>query len=673
MKLEGEIGEISVIEHLVEMGRERFTGAVRFENDGIIKIIYFKSGDVLSASTNDRADSVDEILLRAGKVTREHVKQALAKRKENETLGDAMLGLGFITRKELTWARRAQVIGVIRSIESWTVGQFTVVADYLPKREEGTLFPLAQIIIELIVTDQERQKYERALEGGDAVFVKAAGFDASFRALGLNEDAEAIAAEIDGSKSAADIASASGKDAFNVYKLLHALTVLGLLTRTDKVQVSPEISFGTEDDAAFAASAAADASDVWGDTAAPTLGTPTQSLGDTTSFGNSALPAFGEDEPALSLGLDFPSIPTAAQESSMLTPEADRSPVAPTPAWDAPPPRPAAPAPAAPVRAMTPAEKWDSPPYASPVLQPPKPAQEQWGFDEAQIETSRRATAPSPRATDRAPASMRTAAKKQASKPNRWVGMVIAAAVVILIAFGGFAGWNWWQSRSEASSQAQVTPAAQRAKRRTPPTTTAATQTTDTAAASATTTAPPPGTATTTVAAPPPVTASAAPAPTTSTQPAVAKPTPAVQPTPAPVLGRVTKTTPSAPPPMAPATVAAAPRVEHATTPTITNTAAPASAASRSQYDEMARQYAAQASGKYTVQFELVCEVASLKTAVAHGGSNIWFIPFAYKNRACYRVFWGHYETQEQANAAIAQVPAALRGSKPVVVSVPKP
>src|SRR5436190_23141580 len=222
MKLEGDIGELNLIERLVELGRERFTGAVRFENDGIIKIIYFKGGDVLSASTNDRADSVDEILLRANKVSRDHVKQALAKRKESETLGDALLNLGFITRKELTWARRVQVIGILRSISNWQEGSYTGVADYLPKREEGTLFPLPQVILEYVVTDSDRSKFEQAMDGGAAVFAKTPEFDDAYHRLGLNEDADAIVAEIDGEKSAADIAAASGSEAFNVYKLIEA-------------------------------------------------------------------------------------------------------------------------------------------------------------------------------------------------------------------------------------------------------------------------------------------------------------------------------------------------------------------------------------------------------------------------------------------------------------------
>src|SRR6266852_2282940 len=48
---EGSIGEIDLVQRLVDLGRDRFTGAIRFERDGIIKIVYLKGGDVLSAST----------------------------------------------------------------------------------------------------------------------------------------------------------------------------------------------------------------------------------------------------------------------------------------------------------------------------------------------------------------------------------------------------------------------------------------------------------------------------------------------------------------------------------------------------------------------------------------------------------------------------------------------
>src|ERR1051325_5143273 len=339
MKLEGEIGEIDLLERLVELGRERFTGAVRFENDGIIKIIYFKSGDILSASTNDRVDSVDEILLRAGKVSRDHVKQALARRKESETLGDALLSLGFITRKELTWARRVQVIGVIRSINLWPAGSFQIVPDYLPKREEGTQFPLQQILVEVVVTDQDRAKFDRALDGGNAVFAKADDFDFAWARLGLNQDADEIATWIDGTHSASEVASLSGKDAFNVYKLLHALSLLGLLRRADSA-APPDLG--------YAAEAVADASDVWGEPAPATPAPPMKS-------------AFDDDDGIHTVDMPaFTPPPLETEPEYAVIPEPEPEP--------------------APTVRVAP------PPIPTAVAQ-----ESQWGFDDAQLETSRRA------------------------------------------------------------------------------------------------------------------------------------------------------------------------------------------------------------------------------------------------------------------------------------------
>ncbi|HKS23060.1 MAG TPA: DUF4388 domain-containing protein, partial [Thermoanaerobaculia bacterium] len=357
MQLEGQIRDIDVVDRMVELWREKFTGAFRFEQDGVIKILYFKTGDVLSASTNDRVDSVDEILLRAGKVSREHVKQALAKRKESETLGDALLNLGFITRKELTWARRVQVIGILRSIGTWQEGQYTGVADYLPKREEGTLFPLPQILLELIVTDSDRARFEQAMDGGAATFAKPPDFDGAYRQLGLNEDADAIVAEIDGEKSAADVAASSGADAFNVYKLIEALRALGLVTRIERTHGAPELSF---DD--FESAGVSDASDAWA--MEPTVETPVPA----------PVPA------------DIPLVVPSAPE-----PE-------------------------------------------------PEP---QWGFDEAQIETARRAAEPPPPVTPPPPA----APAPKAKSGSRW-GLIMALLLIAVVAFGGWYGWQWWQARN---------------------------------------------------------------------------------------------------------------------------------------------------------------------------------------------------------------------------------
>ena len=95
---------------------------------------------------------------------------------------------------------------------------------------------------------------------------------------------------------------------------------------------------------------------------------------------------------------------------------------------------------------------WNSPP---PPIAPPRRGEsiEQWGFDEAQIETARRAAMPPVKNED---VPMRDIVSK-AAKPTRWVGLLFAGVLIVAIGFGGMAAWNWWQGRSAAEA-AQTTP-----------------------------------------------------------------------------------------------------------------------------------------------------------------------------------------------------------------------
>ena len=678
MSFEGEIGEIDLIDKLVGMGRDHFTGAIRFENDGIIKIVYFKTGDILSASTNDRADSIDEILLRAGKVTREHVKQALAKRKESETLGDALLGLGFITRKELTWARRAQAIGILRSLRGWTVGQYTVVEDYLPKREEGTLFPLPQMLVELIVTETDRARFDRATDGGSAVFHKASDFDDAFRRLGLNQDAEDIAVHIDGSNTAADVAASSGKDAFNVYKLLEAFRVLGLLT---KAQGTPQVS-ALDDHDNFAGVGVADAADAWQTDAKFDL----------------------DDEPALTMSPAPHAMPTEKMPSFD---------------WDQP-ATVVAPAAAPPQRSVPSMPSWDqnAPAVTREIpavhVPPPPPdlaPEPDWGFDEAQIETARRADVPlRAQADEPDPGSLADAVKK-AAKPNRYVGALLAGVLIVILAAAGWFGFQWWQARN-APIKPQLTARATRPRKHIPaPTPPPLTATNSAAPTSTVAGSIVPATVTHV-----PMTATTAPhagalviTPTaTTTNPPSPPKTPAPVPTANPTVAVTTTTThpvtvAAAPPGRSPALAATAASPHERKTPppvtqgagaktpspvssttarlerpasgnaVITNAGGPPAAgandAQRARYDAMAREHAANATGAYTIQFELVCETPSLAKAIA-AGEKVWFTPLTYRGRSCYRVYWGRYGTAAEAQGAKGEIPASLRESAPVVVRI---
>lgn len=269
---------------------------------------------------------------------------------------------------------------------------------------------------------------------------------------------------------------------------------------------------------------------------------------------------------------------------------------------------------------------WDvaPPPIVAPIparVEPPVEAtEEQWGFDEAQIETARRGSAPVPPGRSPIGGAFPRKAKKRS-------GLWIALVIVLILAGAGYGGFWWWQNRENQATSALAGTQQPAARPATP-----ATQPTATIAEGTATQAPD-------------LTAAGTLAPVTATS-----------------------TAPAAPPPTATAPVATPPPATEPL-PTVTPRAA---GGTKARYDDMARQYAANPEGNFTVQIQILCDPGNLEKAIRDGGSNVWFLPQRLGDRSCYRVFWGRFQTRDEAQRALAAIPAPLRDRNSAVKAVPR-
>jgi septal ring-binding cell division protein DamX len=92
----------------------------------------------------------------------------------------------------------------------------------------------------------------------------------------------------------------------------------------------------------------------------------------------------------------------------------------------------------------------------------------------------------------------------------------------------------------------------------------------------------------------------------------------------------------------------------------------------REAIDARARDYAANPSGNYTVQIQILCDPGNVEKAVRTGGDRVWYVPQTLGTRSCYRLFWGRFDTREEAQRALADVPPGLRDRSAAVKAVPR-
>ncbi|HYO76642.1 MAG TPA: SPOR domain-containing protein, partial [Thermoanaerobaculia bacterium] len=290
-------------------------------------------------------------------------------------------------------------------------------------------------------------------------------------------------------------------------------------------------------------------------------------------------------------------------------------------------------------------------PIQAAAVPPADPDEEpQWGFDEAQIETARRASVPVAgigAAPVAASAATSTPLQRE-KKGGRRYGLVLALMTICILAGAGYFGFIWWQGQQESESETVV---ARRPARRPQPGAAPLATTPPANVATATSTAPAPAG----VVIAPPVTGTAS-----ASLPTVITPAPAAVPTTTTPATAPIQITAAAPAATTTAASDALPRVT-ARVP-----------AGRERIDAMAREYATNPAGNFTVQIQILCDPSNLEKAMRAGGGRVWFVPQTIGARSCYRVFWGRFDTRAAAQQAMSDVPAALRDPNAAVKAVPR-
>jgi hypothetical protein len=712
---------------LVDLYRRGATGSLKVEGPTHPKALYFRGGRVLFGSSNDPKDQLGAILIENGKITQEQLDDVNTKVGPGNPLAKVLAESGYVNQRELGEAARIKVERILSDLIAYETGTFEFEDGVLPKGAVDLKLSTEKLLLAAGSRITDRAFALRHLESLGIVL--AAVPDWESQVSEIRGEAGTLLERLDGHRSLKDAVALTRFDEFDGAKLACGLLFLGLAKKADPAAVaaSPageELDLGESASAPFGGGEADSAPTLDGSedeapffTQGSTFVEPTQSpeLPD-VPFNEQHRPAFGAGEPesppiegllaeaaAPSPILPPMEPPTAAEETSAFAFSAPSEPdpvgfaLNPGPELAFEPPAPVAPAPSpVPVPPPTTAElpalgandsqtnpsfrmpaSMPSPsPASGPEIQigaqppsrhemedsvtvpPSRPSKEDLAALDALLNPSGTnpgtgsgaAHPPSASLNPSASMRMRSPVPRPPMQEKRWEPQfrppsgsssgirrgraprrpILPVAIAVLVILGvSAAGYYFLFMR--APGQADV--ASNPRPRPVAPTTLRA----------------------------------ATPAPPVSTAPS---------PVPSPSLAA--SAAPATPPPATPVASAPAVTAPPATAPPATTGPAAAAADARGrlrrgEFAEAARDFTSEvrkAGSRYSVQVLVACSGETVQKAVDNvPSSELFILPVNYRGKACYRICWGLYDSQDRATAALLSLPEYFRqgGASPKV------
>jgi hypothetical protein len=233
--IEGPLRELNIhdVFQLLDLGRK--TGALRVtselrQNSGVV---HFERGAVVAAHITSNPHPLGELLQRAGKLREEDLARARALQAGGDPrrLGEILVAIEAITRRELERCVRAQVEEVVFELMSWSEGYFSFVEGAVDPRgvEAVASIPTEALLMEAARRIDEWSRIEARIPHLGVVPRIRPADDGVGAPLDLVPFEWEVLAAVDGQRSVREVADAVGRSDFDVARTIFGLASAGIV------------------------------------------------------------------------------------------------------------------------------------------------------------------------------------------------------------------------------------------------------------------------------------------------------------------------------------------------------------------------------------------------------------------------------------------------------------
>jgi hypothetical protein len=234
--IEGPLRELGIHDVFQLLDLSRKTGMLRVtselrDDEGIV---LFEAGRVVQASVRSNPMSLEEMLLRSGRVTETDLERARAMRSGNgrgRGLGEYLVQCGALSRKELERQMRLQIESVVFELMSWREGFFSFeerAPDDLPAEAEIHV-STESLLMEGARRIDEWSRIADKIPSLSVVPTLAPVDDSHPTQIDLLPDEWEVLTMIDGKRDLRAIATVLGRAEFDIAKVVYGLVTTGVV------------------------------------------------------------------------------------------------------------------------------------------------------------------------------------------------------------------------------------------------------------------------------------------------------------------------------------------------------------------------------------------------------------------------------------------------------------